>query len=218
MAVQNEAQIWAVLAASGMGKGVFIKGELRKQKPRRLVVWDFMDEYQEFATKIETTDHIRQHMLKVGSGPLRVRYVSKASGEKNVRKEFEVICELVHAWGDCTFIVEELANVTTPGWSPPAWRKMTTSGRHMGIKVIGTSQTPALVDKTFLANCTMIHAGPLRMATHRQAVSANTDIPEADLATLRQFEFIQRWFLPTDCKKRGFVKPPTPTPTPRGKS
>lgn len=188
------ANIWGVLGASGTGKGLWIKKQLNKLKPKRLVVWDFMDEYGEFGgLRCTSLRDVRAALMKAGGGPMRVRYVTGAAGS-DVRKEFEVICELVYAWGGCVFIAEELANVTTPSWAPAAWRKMTTSGRHRAVHIIGASQTPALVDKSFLGNCTLMHVSALRQASHRKAVSEAMDIDVALVAALLPLEYIEKDF------------------------
>jgi len=192
MAVSNKARIWSVIGASGTGKGLWIKEQLRKLKPARFVAWDMMDEYGQFAQAVASMEGIRQAMLKANGGPLRVRYVPRGAGEKAMRREFEALCELVYAFGGCTFVAEELSNVTTPGWAPASWRKMTTSGRHCGVHVIGTTQTPALVDKTFLGNCTLVHVSALRNAGHRAYVAANIDVPIEQITKLQPLQWIER--------------------------
>lgn len=195
MAATNDAKIWAVIGASGTGKGLWFKQQLKRMKPGRLVAWDFMNEYGEAAREVTSLEALRRAMLKAGeAGPLRLRYVPKGSGEKALRKEFETLCELVYAWGNCVFIAEELANVTTPGWAPAAWRKMTTSGRHAGVHIVGFTQTPALVDKTFLGNANFVHVCALRETPHRQYVAQKIDVPLADVVALQKFEFIERDF------------------------
>lgn len=188
----NSAKIWAVIGASGTGKGLWIKQKLAEIQPPRLVCWDFKNEYGDYARPVETLDGIRRAMLKAGAGPLRVRYLPRGAGEKAVRKEFETLCELVYAWGQCVFIAEELSNVTTPGWAPAAWRKMTTSGRHEAVHIIGATQNPALVDKTFLGNCTLVHVCALREYPHRMYVARSIDAPLKSVTDLQQFEFIER--------------------------
>lgn len=214
MAASNNAQIWAVIGASGTGKGVWAKGELKRLKPARFVAWDFMNEYQDHGKEVQTLDGIRTAMLKAGNGPLRVRYVPRGAGEKALRKEFETLCELVYAWGDCVFIAEELANVTTPGWAPSAWRKMSTSGRHAKVHIIGFTQTPALVDKTFLGNATLVHVCALRESNHRRYVAMAIDCPVEDVTALQKFEFIERNYDTGELKK-GRVKVPGAAPTAR---
>lgn len=217
MAASNEARIWGVLAASGSGKGLWIKQELRRLKPARLVIWDYKLEYGEFApTLVQSVEQLRQLMIKAKGGPLRVRYKCKAgTSVKQTMAEFEAVCRLVQAWRNCTFLAEELSNVTTPSWAPAAWREMTTGGRHEGVHIIGVAQNPALIDKTFLSNCTMIHVGPLREHRHRQAVARSMDVPIQKITALQKFHWIERDF---DAKttREGVVKPPGAVPTARG--
>jgi len=196
MAADLEARIWGVVGASGTGKGVWIKEQLRRLASPRIIVWDFKREYEEAAGKrlAPTLADVRAQVIAAGDGPLKVRYCPRGAGEKALRKEFEGLCELVYAAEHTVFVAEELANVTTPGWAPAAWRKMTTSGRHAGIHIIGATQTPALVDKTFLGNCTLIHAGPLREFAHRMAVARSMDIDEGRLARLVKFQWLEKDF------------------------
>lgn len=217
MAASNDVHIWAVIGASGQGKGLWVKQKLREIKPARLVAWDFMDEYGDFAKPVATLEGIRQAMLKAGTGPLSVRYVPKGAGEKALRREFEALCSLVYAWGHCVFIAEELANVTTPGWAPAAWRKMTTSGRHAAVHIIGMTQTPALVDKTFLANASMVHVCALREQPHRIYVARKIDCDLQEIVDLQRFEYIERDYGAANELRKGKVKVPGGAPTPRGR-
>jgi hypothetical protein len=236
VASDAEARIWAVLGASGSGKGLWAKQQLRDLAPPRLVVWDFMNEYQEFtgdrkgaACKTSLAD-IQRAMVAAGeSGPLRIRYAPRGTTEKQLRAEFEALCELVYAWENCTFIAEELANVTTPGWAPASWKKMCTSGRHQRVHIIGFSQTPALIDKTFLGNCTLIHCGPLREFNHRVAVAKSMDIDEGRIALLVKLQWLEKdfdsgrvttgWVAKPGGRKRAIVEiaPTAPSPTGRGR-
>lgn len=219
MAADAEARIWAAVAASGTGKGLWIKGHLRTEKPARLVVWDFKREYGEFAKLAPSLGAVRRAMIAAGAdGPLRIAYCPVGAGEKSMRKEFEALCELVYAWERCTFIAEELSNVTTPGWAPASWRKMTTSGRHAEIHIIGATQMPTLVDKTFLGNCTLIHCGPLREHAHREQMARSLDIDSGRIAALVKFQWIEKDFN-TGKTIEGFtlipgVKAPKPAATP----
>ena len=226
MAASNDAKIWAVIGASGTGKGLWIKQQLAALQPARLVAWDFKNEYGDYARPGETLESIRRAMIAAGpAGPLRIRYMPRGAGEKAVRKEFETLCELVYAWGHCVFIAEELSNVTTPGWAPAAWRKMTTSGRHEAVHIIGATQNPALVDKTFLGNCTLVHVCALREHPHRMYVSRSIDCSLEQVTALQKFEWIERDY-DTGELRQGRVSPPAggkiartqprPTPTPRG--
>lgn len=230
MAADAEARIWGVIGASGSGKGLWIKQQLRELNPPRLVVWDFKNEYQALTgerphakAKAKLRD-VRAAMMAAGEdGPLRIRYAPWGSGEKALRREFEGLCEFVYAWENTVFIAEELANVTTPGWAPASWRKMTTSGRHARVHIIGATQTPALVDKSFLGNCTLIHCCALREHAHRVAVARSMDIPEGRIAALLKLQWLEKDF-DTGEVREGWVsvpganarRPRQPSPTPTG--
>lgn len=194
MAASNEARIWGVMAASGSGKGLWIKEFLRRENPPRLVVWDYKDEYAEHAkTLTHSLEVVRKAMIKAGAGPLRIRYKCKpGTTTKQTQAEFEGLCRLVQAWQQCCFLAEELSNVTTPSWAPAAWREMSTGGRHEQVHIIGVAQNPALIDKTFLSNCTLVHVGPLREYRHRQAVARSMDVPVEKITALVKFQWIER--------------------------
>lgn len=194
MAADLDAKIWAVIGASGTGKGLWIKQQLKALNPARLVIFDVMDEYADFAKPAATTEAVRKSMIAAGAGPLRVRYAPKGADTKQLRREFEALSSLVYAWRNCTYVAEELANVTTPSWAPAAWRKMTTSGRHQAVHIIGVTQSPAFVDKAFLGNATLIHCCALRQQPHRVAVATALDIEVGQVAGLQRFEWIERDF------------------------
>lgn len=209
MAATNEARIIGVMAASGSGKGLWIKDLLKREKPPRLVIWDYKDEYKDAAKLlVHSLESVRKSMIKAGAGPLGIRYKCKpGTTTKQTQAEFEGLCRLVQAWGDCCFLAEELSNVTTPSWAPAAWREMSTGGRHEKVFIIGVAQNPALIDKTFLSNCTVIHVGPLREYRHRQAVARSMDLPVTKITDLVKFQFIER---DNDTKQviEGWVFPP----------
>jgi hypothetical protein len=196
MGADAELRLWAVVGASGTGKGVWIKRQLADLAPARLAVWDFKNEYGEFAgPPAPTLGAVMARMKAAGAdGAECVRYVPRGGGDKALRAEFETFCELVYAWENCCFVAEELAMVTTPGWAPAAWRKMSTSGRHANILIVGATQRPALVDKTFLGNATLIHCGPLREHADRQAIARAMDIDPGRLAVLVKFQWLEKNF------------------------
>lgn len=221
MAASNEARIWGVMAASGTGKGLWLNEFLRRERPKRLVICDFKLEYAEHAPVLmRSLSDVRKAMIAAGAGPLRIRFKSKpGTSVKQQMAEFEGLCRLVQAWQNCCFIAEELSNFTTPSWAPPAWREMTTGGRHENVHIIGVGQNPALIDKTFLSNCTLIHVGPLRQAAHRQAVATSMDIDPGRLAALVKLQWIEKDFDSGEVTT-GWVRIPGETakktaPTPR---
>lgn len=76
--------------------------------------------------------------------------------DAEVKTQFDRFCRIVWELNGATVLVEELSRVTMASWSPPAWKNLSTAGRHQGLTIIGTSQRPATIDKDFLGNCTEI--------------------------------------------------------------
>lgn len=193
MAVENKAQIWAVMGQSGTGKGVWVKGELKRLKPRRILILDPQDEYGEFGQAVTGAKQLAEVVAKAGKdGPYRVRYVfPKACTPKHFEQVFELACQLAYLSRNCLLLVEELSNFTKPSWAPPMWRRMCNSGRHEGVHVIGCSQFPAQVDKSFLSNATLLHVGFLAKDSHRKAVAECMDIPPDMIRKLPDMHYLE---------------------------
>jgi hypothetical protein len=108
---------------------------------------------------------------------------AKAFGDR-----FDLFCRAVYAAGDCTALVEELADVTSPSWAPPSWGRLNTSGRHRGVEVIACTQSPAYVDKKFLGGCTYIRCFTLRQTPHKRAMASALGVPFEEVDTLQTVE------------------------------
>lgn len=189
MGVSNQAKIWAVIGSSGCGKGLWMKQQLRKLKPKRLIILDTKDENEEFAVLAPT---LRDLALATFKPSFRVRYIPKGRTKKDRQAEFEEICRMASAAKNCTYMVEELGRYTMPSYAPPAWSDCCNDGRHDGLHLIAASQFPAQIDKAFLGNCTLIHSGYLGEVAHRKCVAEKMDIdPQMlkDLPNLHYLEF-----------------------------
>lgn len=186
MTVAEKPQIEAYVGASGSGKGVSLDKRLRALKPRRLLVWDPRDEYASHAAKVTSLGELLAAVRKAGAGPFRVRYVPGAG--LPLDRAFGIVCEVAFGLGDMVFLAEELSDVTTASRAPPAWRQVITQGRHKRLHVLGAAQRPALIDKTFLGNCTFVRCFTLRYADDRKAMAKALDVPESRIAALQTVE------------------------------
>jgi hypothetical protein len=192
MAVENKAQIWAIMGQSGTGKGLWIKRELRRLKPKRILILDPQDEYGAFAQQVNASDMARIVTAAGSAKPFAVRYVfPKSCTTEHFRRIFDLACKLAYSAGNCAFLPEELSNFTTPSWGPPLWRRMCNSGRHEGVWVIGPSQFPAQVDKAFLSNATLIHCGWLGEEDHRKVVAKKMDIKPDMIGQLPDLHYLE---------------------------
>lgn len=188
MAVQNKARIWAVIGASGCGKGLWMKSQLRKLKPKRLIILDTKDENGEFATECRT---IRELILATFKPSFKVRYIPKGRTKKERQEEFEEVCRLASKTGNCTYLIEELGRYTMPMYAPPAWSDCCNDGRHDGLHIIAASQFPAQIDKAFLGNATLIHVGYLGTKRHREAVAEELDIDPQQIKDLPNLHYLE---------------------------
>lgn len=189
MAAHLSGQSWAVLAASEMGKGVWLKARLKELKPARLVIWDTNDEYDKAARTVAT---LAELLRAIAAPSFAVRYVPRSRKDKDLRAEFEAFCTIAYAARESVIVVEELADVTSPSYAPPAWRKLNTRGRHhQGLTLYWCSQSPAFIDKASLGNATHMHVGYLGEPRHRAAAAAHMGCHADDIDALKQFDFLE---------------------------
>jgi hypothetical protein len=184
--VTNKPNLEAYIGSTGSGKGVSIKARLKTLLAEGwpLIVWDPRDEYGDFAkraTAVQVLDAVAA--IKRGGTPPAVRFVH--DGKSNLAKAFAWLCEAAFRAGGCVFLAEELSDVTTASLAPPEWKRILTQGRHQGMYVIGAAQRPALIDKTFLGQCTYVRVFNLRYADDRKAMAKAMDVDEAKISELR---------------------------------
>lgn len=153
----NSAKIHAVIGASGTGKSSYIKKKLLR-KYKRLLIWSPLEEtdnYAEFCKGVLVRGNIAELVKQIKAKAKAIVYMPTGD-DKEVKRQFDLFCRIVWECIGATVLVEELSRVTMPSWSPPAWRNLSTAGRHRGLTLIGVSQRPANIDKDFLGNCTEI--------------------------------------------------------------
>lgn len=182
----NRPDIRAYIGATGSGKGVSVREHLKAAKPARLVVWDPMHEWHKFAAPCTTLAGLVNVVAKAGAGPFKVAFTPGDTTDQ--AKAFALLCAVAQRAGNLTFLVDELADVTSPSWAPPAWRRITTAGRHAGLRVIACSQRPALIDKTFLGNATYIRCFTLRGKPDKQTMASALGVPFESVDALQTIE------------------------------
>ena len=235
MAVTHDASIVAVMGQSGQGKGVWIKRRLTERRPPRLLVWDPMNEYGEFARGQPSLSHLVSAVIRAGKrAPFAARYRPKADkGSPRMAQEFAVFCKLAMTAGGCCVLAEELSFVTRPSYAPPAWASVCNAGRHEGLEVIGASQFPAQIDKSILSNATEVVCFYLGEEPHRKVVATKINRRPQEIEALRQFHYLhfdrdRRTVTEGHAYPPGYAPQapsgpapaaadaPTPTPTPTG--
>lgn len=185
----NTASIIAAIGATGSGKSAWIKAELQKKRPQRLLVWDPQGEYHAHGTIF--TDRVRL-VDAVQRTPSFAYVYRPGDAASRYAERFDWLCRLAYALGDLVLVIEELADVTTPSRAPDGWSIVTRKGRHKALRVVASSQRPASVDKDFFGNCTMIHCGRLNYEADLRVMANVLRVPVEQLAGLAPLAYVER--------------------------
>jgi hypothetical protein len=202
--VQNQANIIAVVGASGNGKGIYVKAELRKLRGP-VLVWSPLEDTDDYAAVIrgERVATITALVAALKAGTKRIVYVPG----NDLKTDFDRFCRVCWELSGWTIVVEELSQVTMPSWAPPAWKKLSTAGRHKGLTIYGTAQRPALVDKSFFGNCSQIRCYAVGYVDDAKVMANTMFLDYRDILKLEQFQYIHR-DVRTKVNTPGAVKPP----------
>lgn len=186
-----QPEIIGLLGATGSGKTQYLKRYLLTPRPRRLLVWDFSpeDEYAQLGHVLPLPDVIGE-LQAAKAGPFGLVFKPSFDDKRRAR-EFELFCRAAYLAGNLTMVVEELRYVTQPALSPPGWRLVVLTGRKRGLRVIGTSQRPAHIDKDFLGNATRLHVGLLNYRDDVQVMAQELGVDAAQVSGLPFLHWIE---------------------------
>ncbi len=183
-----------VAGASGSGKTSWCVRQI--PAGARVLVWDATGEWSgalrlESVRELRTLSELIAGDIRGEYGSFRVAYVGPVTPE-----HFEAFCRMAWAWLRAGrgrhLVVEELADVTSPGKAPPAWGEICRKGRFRGAFVWAITQRPAESDKTILGNCAQIHCGRLNTPNDRKYMAGVLDVSLEDVTALRDLEYIDR--------------------------
>lgn len=193
---QRDPDIRGFIGITGAGKSWQIKRAIEAEKPRRLLVWDIKGEYWRPGEYIvPRVPSLAAAAKSVGKADFAISYHPPIDrlDNKALVAQFQMFCEIVAAAGPCMFIAEELSFTTQAGHAPRAWRNLiTVYSRDRGIIVIGTTQRPALVDKTFMSNCTELSVSALNFPDDQDVMRRALNVPLQDVAALDLKQWITR--------------------------
>ena len=179
-----------IIGATGSGKTQFIKRHPWYTKMPRVIAWDPEESYSGLNT-YRTRRGFERKLRQVGFNALRARVVMNPTPEN-----FEWFCELIwsigHQANPMMLICEELADVCQPGKAGYWWGQVLRKGRKYGIKIIGVSQRPQEVDKTFFNSCLVKWCGILGSANDRRYMAQVMDLTVNELAPVQECEFYIR--------------------------
>lgn len=185
--MSQHADITAVIGASGTGKSTWITRKFLKPLPRRLLVWSHKPDYVE-SVGPQITD-LSEVVALLAQKAFRINFCPSWDAKKRAA-QFDIFCRAGLAAGKLTMIVEELHMVTSPSHAPAGWQQATCVGRAYGLRIVGTSQRPAHMDKDFFSNCTAVVCFRVNEVNAQRAMSHAISTPLETVKALPNYKFI----------------------------
>ncbi len=178
------------LGFTGSGKTTFIKRHPYYRDCDRVLAWDPEGSYSGLR-KYTTKQGFLRAVKAAGFGKIRARLELDPTPQN-----FDWFCSIAWAIGyakkPMTVIAEELADVVKAGYSGKHWGFLSRKGRKYGIRIMGVSQRPQIVDKTFLNQCRFIWCGLLRTPADQKYMAGIMALPTEKIATLEECHFYIR--------------------------
>lgn len=196
MATQSTPKALAIAAfgARGTGKTAWIKQQLASIRPARLMIWDYKHDHSLRDTGKPFSEWPR-FVAECKKPTFAARYLVHPDFDPH--EQFAAFCELAWREGNLTMFVDELGEVTKANKAPGAWRKCVNVGRSYdngkkALSIFGANQRPAEVDKSFLANCDVIHTGRLGDVADAKRFAASWGIDAAELVNLPDLHWVEK--------------------------
>lgn len=189
-----KADINGIIGASGSGKTSYVMAQLKRRKPKRLLVWDTKGEFarEGYGVEVRKLADVFAMLKAAGEkGGFKVCYRPRGDSAE-MKRQFNLFCLAAFYAKNVTLVAEELSDVTTASHAPEGWRKVTTQGRTEGVTIFGLSQSPAQIDKDFFGNCSLVRTGRLNFDSHIKAMANCMSAPPDEIRNLIIGEFIQR--------------------------
>lgn len=185
-AAAKKADIMIAIGATGSGKSTRVNGDIKRRGLQRLMLWDPQHEYD--GPAVETIDALVQ---AVQAQAFRVRFLPSWDNRVKVQ-QFDLFCRVAYAAGRCAIVCEELSQVVKPNGGGPGWTQVLTAGRHRELIVYGTSQRPALVDKTAMSQATRLYCGNLEYPPDVKVMALMLGVQEGEIQELGPLDYIER--------------------------
>lgn len=196
--MSDKALAMAAFGARGTGKTAWVKQQIARDKPGRLLSWDFKHDPSLNDGMGDPVTDLASIARGATAARFKLRYL--VDHNKDITEQFDLFCRIAWAAGDLTLFVDELPEVTKANRAPPAWRKAVNVGREYRgndgklkhLTIIGAGQRPAECDKSFIANCDVIHTGRLGDMGDAKRIASAWGCNPAELATMPDLHWVEK--------------------------
>lgn len=216
----NSARVIGVIGKSGQGKGLYIKFELMAAWPGSMLVWSPLEDSDKYAAVVKSKGvarSIQGVVDAVRAGHTRIVFEpghgvpAKMDPLKWMKMQFALWCQVAYELRDWLIVVEELSDVTTASYAPPAWSKLSKQGRHRGITLVAAMQRPAQSDKDFLGNCTEIRCYKVGAVNDAKTMANVLFCTPADILKLKKGHY-RHLYMDNDEQVQGIARLPNGKP------
>lgn len=189
----------AAFGARGTGKTAWVKQQIASAKPPRLLVWDYKHDPSLAVGMGKPFTSLGDVIRAIDAPKFQVRYL--VDHGRDVIAQFDLFCKAAYLAGDLCMFVDELPEVTKANKAPPAWRRCVNVGREYRtdpsgpikrLTIIGAGQRPAECDKTFIANCDVIHCGRLGDVSDAKRFARSWGVMPEVLTNLPDLAWIEK--------------------------
>lgn len=139
-----DTEVITVLGQRGSGKSSWLK----KNVPDipRFILWDTLGEYIDPSfNQFDNLQELYSFVYDNQGGQFQAVYNSVND------KDFDGVCMIAGAVGDCTLIVEEVDTYATPNYCPSELLVLLKKGRHYGVSMVFVSRRPAEIHRMITA-------------------------------------------------------------------
>lgn len=187
-----DADLVALIGASGSGKTLLVKEQLRAAPGRRIVLaWSWKEHRDHYAPEFgRLVDGDPAQLAELAIAGDNVVYVPRR--DKLVAEQFELFCGLALHVGNRIVLVEEMSHVATSRHAPKRWTEVITGGRSEGLSVKATTQRPQLLDASLLDAATEIYCGRLQRGSSKKIMADALDVAVDQVRGLQPLQFL-RW-------------------------
>lgn len=184
-----DGELFYAIGRSRSGKTKWVQQRILNHK--RVIVWDTKAEFSTLSGYVSVSkisDLIA--LLKKSKGSFKVAFVPF-----NMKEDFELFCRCALNWlrqKECTIVVEELSDVSTPSKAPLWWGIILRRSLSLGPTIYALTQRPQETDKTILGNFTMIHVHAPNTVKDRKYIANDIGI-ELDLIPSDDLKYVERF-------------------------
>ncbi len=183
-----DGELIVATGATRSGKTTFAVQLVRAD--RRLLLWDAADEGARYDCEVIRSVAELRDRVQAPPKLERLAYVPS-----DPPRQFDFFCRMAWAWirvARSTLVVEELADVTSPGKAPPAWGKIIRTGLRYGARIVAITQRPSESDKTALGNATRVRCHRVMFPRDRLYIAQLLGVELSEVERLPPGAWIER--------------------------